>query len=412
VGRSAFFAQAARRSQDGRSEFAAGACQTTFVRAALAVAVVSDGLTFHSSFPVVEIRNMAYCSLVSRGDKSAYLLSLPAVLVMSGLAIANPPPATTSRPGDQVWLISCRSVSYNRHDDDLQELQYSVHRATSGWTAASQGEFLAAAPPSTTTCVLVLGNGYSAPDTRTLGQTAYRRLTTGLPLQSTVRFVIWSWPSDHIDAGPIKDLRAKSARTPHVAYCLARWLDEGSGVGRVSLLGTSFGARIVMEALELRGGGRVGNLRLEGAEDVTRPKVKVALISAAIDSDWLLPGRRLAHAVSQTDGLLLVNNMSDDVLKRYHWLYGPRSKAAALGVTGLRGTWQLGEEAEKIQQLDASSIIGRHHGCGPYFESPRLVAAMRSHLFSDAAKTPDVPTDGLPIPVATKPGQEASSVKR
>ena len=103
-----------------------------------------------------------------------------------------------------------------------------------------------------------------------------------------------------------------------------------------------------------------------------------------------------------------MNNGSDNVLSRYHWVYGPRSKATALGVTGLRGSWQLGEEADKVKQLDASSIIGRHHGCGPYFESPRLVAAMRSHLFSDDAQAPEVPTEGLPIPVAARPEKETT----
>ena len=368
---------------------------------------------------------MAHRFLFQRGNKTASIVSLPAIVIAANFAIyANPataaepstaavglrpvsggaPSATgatrVDRPHDQMWLVSCRSVSHDRHDDDLDELTYAVHQPTTGWTATNQQAFVSGAP-ATTTCVLVLGNGYTASETRSLGQTAYRRLTAGLPADLGVRFVIWSWPSDHTDLGPIKDLRIKAARTPGVAYCLARWLDNVPSPERVSLLGTSFGARIVMEALELRAGGQVGNWRLEPSSGLPRPKVGVVLISAAIDNGWLLPGRRLGDSLSQTDRLLLVNNSSDYMLKRYHWLYGPRSKVGAVGSTGLP-TGGL-SAAGDISQIDAAPIIGRYHGCGPYFESPRLVTAMRSCLFPNGDASPQVPSEGIAIPIAAKP---------
>lgn len=306
--------------------------------------------------------------------------------------------ASSGRPRDQLWLVNCRGVSYGRHEDDLAGLRYLVHQPASGWAAASQQAFREGAPEQNT-CILVLGNGYTSAQTRSLGATAYRRLVNDLPPECGVRFVIWSWPSDHTDQGPIKDLRAKAGRTPHVAVCLARWLDDMPLPGQVSLLGTSFGARIVMEALELRANGRIGNLSLETAGNVQRRAVHVVLISAAVNNDWLLPGRRLGGALSQTEQLLLVNNSSDPVLKRYHWLYGPRSRAAALGSTGLRFG---GGFSENVAQIDAAGIIGRHHGCAPYFDSPRLVAAMRSHLFDTEAESPQLPSPGLQIPVAAR----------
>ncbi|HVX14726.1 MAG TPA: hypothetical protein VHC22_26290 [Pirellulales bacterium] len=310
--------------------------------------------------------------------------------------MATPP---VGRLRDELWVVSCRGAASARPDGDLDQLSYSVHQPATGWTGASKEAFCAASP-ATTTCLLILGNGYSASETRTLGQTAYRRLTAGLAPDVAVRFVVWSWPSDATDAGPIKDLRIKASRTPGVAYSLARWLDEVPSPGRMSLLGTSFGARIVMEALELRASGQVGGRRLAVSSAPARPKLNVVLISAAIDNDWLLPGRRLGHALSQTDRLLLLNNSSDSTLKRYHWLYGPRSKTAALGTTGLRtSTIAAGE----ISQIDAAPIIGRHHGCAPYFESPRLVAAMRACLFTDDTASPQTPKDGIAIPVAALP---------
>ncbi|MGH7140612.1 MAG: hypothetical protein ACREHD_33180 [Pirellulales bacterium] len=307
---------------------------------------------------------------------------------------------TANLSQNQLWLVSCRGVDY-QDDDPLAGLTYAVYQPAAGWTTADRAQFEQGGSPSLATCLLVFGNGYTAADTRSLGLTVYKRLTAGLPVETRVRFVIWSWPSDHADAGRIKDLRIKAARTTKVAWRLAHWMDEVPSDRRLSLLGTSFGARIVLEALELRGGGQLGHLRMENSSHAAREKANVVLVSAALDNDWLLPGHRLDGAVTQIERLLLVNNTGDSVLKRYHWLYGSRSKAAALGSTGLRMPWAAGALGERLLQIDAAPIVGRRHGCAPYFESPRLLTAMRSILFHDDEPSPQIPTDGLRIPVAT-----------
>jgi hypothetical protein len=289
---------------------------------------------------------------------------------------------TPLRPRDQLWVVSCRGVAYQAPGDDLSRLRYAVYQTTSGWSPATPDAFHQAAVSQAVTCVLVLGNGYTSFETQGMGQTAYRRLVAGLPPELAVRFVVWSWPSDHSDAGPIKDLRIKAGRTWQVAHWLVRWLDEVVPHGAVSLLGTSFGARIVMESLELRADRQPQDVSNDDPLSLARPAFNVALISAAVDNDWLLPGRRLDMALSQVDRMLLINNSSDRVLKRYHWLYGRRSKATALGNAGLPAAASLGPVVERITQYDAAPIIGRQHGCSAYFESPRLVALMQDALFS------------------------------
>lgn len=298
----------------------------------------------------------------------------------------------------ELWLVSCRHGAFG--EGDPSRLTYAAHRDASGWSPASQDDFRRSSPPAVH-CVLVLGHGYTAAETQHLGTTIFRRLAAGLPPDLPVRFVIWSWPSDKSDTGPVRDLRAKAVRTPQVARSLARWLDETPLAGRVSLLGTSFGARIVMEALELRAGGRVGGVEFATATSAPRQGVNVVLISAAIDNDWLLPGRRLGASLSGIDRLLLINNRDDSVLNRYHWLYGRRSKAAALGVTGL--TVGRLDQSATVQQIDAASIIGRQHGCAPYFDSPRLLATMRPVLFGEGPLEPSPltpPARGETMPIA------------
>jgi hypothetical protein len=353
----------------------------------------------------------------SRSDQCAFAASLLLVLkvlicatrcganeIDQGAAASPLPVATATLSQNQLWLVNCRGADYQA-DDALAGLTYAVYRPGAGWTNSDKAQFEHGGSPSLGTCVLVFGNGYTAADTRGLGHMVYKRLTAGLPIETRVRFVIWSWPSDHADAGPIKDLRIKAARTTKVAWRLAHWMEGASSDRRLSLLGTSFGARIVLEALELRGGGQLGHLRLENPSHVAREKVNVVLVSAALDNDWLLPGHRLDGAVTQIERLLLVNNTSDSVLKRYHWLYGSRSKAAALGSTGLRMPWAVGALGERLMQIDAAPIIGRRHGCAPYFESPRLLAAMREVLFHGDDPSPQIPADGLKIPIASNAAQ-------
>ena len=353
--------------------------------------------------PAFAVIGVAIGAVIEAQSPASALAAAPVNQAPESESMAAP---MASRPRDQLWAVNCRGLIHNDASADLSQLRYSVHDLVSGWSSVSEELFQRSAESSLATCVLVLGNGYTASQTQTLGQTAYRRLVAGLSPEQAVRFVIWSWPSDHVDTGPVKDLRIKAGRTALVAHSLARWLDEMESPGPVSLLGTSFGARIVMEALELRAGGRVGGLQLAGSSSMSRRPADVVLISAAIDNDWLLPGRRLDRSLSQVNRLLLINNTSDSVLKRYHWMYGRRSKVAALGATGLPAVNRLGPAAGKISQLDAASIIGRRHGCGPYFDSPRLVAAMRNHLFGERSNaTPPLetpPLEGTPIPLASR----------
>jgi hypothetical protein len=326
--------------------------------------------------------------------------------------------STPARASDQLWVVSCRGLAATATGDEAAHLRYARYQTNAGWAPSTAEEFRAGALPQSVICVLVLGNGYSSSDTRAMGQKAFRRLTADLTLERPVRFVTWSWPSDHADTGPIKDLRIKAGRTWQVSHQLARWLDEAQPSGTISLLGASFGARIVMQSLELRAEGRSDVAKsTDPASDETvlaAGGVNVVLVSAALDNDWLLPGRRLDMSLSQINRLVLINNSSDRVLKRYHWLYGRRSTATALGNSGLPASIGSISFDGNLRQYDAAPIIGRQHGCSTYFDSPRLVALMRDGLFTEpatpASRDPSpgpelTPSEGASIPLASGTGR-------
>lgn len=291
------------------------------------------------------------------------------------------PGPLASRPSDQLWVVSCRGLRSANREQEFARLAYWRYVAPSGWKVSGRDEFLRAGGPVSATNIFVPGNGYTANQARDLGGIAYRRLVAGAPSEQSLRFVIWSWPSDHIDAGPVQDARVKATRTTLAAWYLARWLDDLEPLGATSIIGCSFGARVVGEALQLRGGGRLNAYQL--ADPATaRSKVRVVLVSAAIDNDWLLPGRRLGLALNDVERILLINNTSDGVLRRYGWLYGRRNSAAALGYTGLDSLGRLGADAAKVRQIDATDLMGRRHGFLNYFSAPRVVGWMQPYVFS------------------------------
>ncbi len=265
---------------------------------------------------------------------------------------------------------------------NLNELVYSRYGDLRSWTRSDQNAFRATGSPATV--VFVPGNGYSHQQTRDLGLDAYRRMMGELPPDEKIRFVIWSWPSDPASRRQVRDVRIKAGRTPWVAWCLASWLDTLEPAGPLCVVGTSFGARVVCEALHLRGGGTIGTYRLAPAS-TPRQRVQAVLISAAIDNDWLLPHRRLGRAISSVERMLLLTNSTDPVLSRYRLLYGLRSNAAALGYTGLAGREQLGAEARKIEQIDVASLVGPNHGFVYYFSAPRVVAQIQRYTISPNA---------------------------
>lgn len=175
-------------------------------------------------------------------------------------------PAPASHRYDEIWIVSCRGVGAIGSTPNLNQLVYGRHLSNRGWTPSNRDVFSATGSRTIATIVFVPGDGYSHAQARDLGMNAYRRMIAGLPSEGAIRFVIWSWPSDQVTRRRVRDVRIKAGRTPWVAWCLSHWLDTVERGGPTCLVGTSLGARIVGEALHLRGGGRLGGYQLAAGQ--------------------------------------------------------------------------------------------------------------------------------------------------
>ena len=289
------------------------------------------------------------------------------------------------REQDDVWLISCRGIGCGQGPQQVERLRYWHYDRAAGWQVAALTDLLATDDPDVVTVVFLHGNRIPFDEAFTKGWSAYRSVVACAD-DRPVRFVIWSWPSEPL-RGLVNDARTKAARTDPCGYCLAWVLDRIKPQVPVSCWAHSFGARIVTGALHLLGGGQLNGQRLAERTHTQRDPMQVVLLAAAVDSDWLLPGRLEDRAMSQVSSMLLINNGCDALLKRYHMIYCRRSCQQALGYTGLAAGYLAGSDRGKVSQLDAGGVVGRRHLFANYLCSPDLMARMRSYLLFDNTST-------------------------
>ena len=262
------------------------------------------------------------------------------------------------RKGDQLWLVSCRGLECGPAEALAGRMHYWRYDAMEGWTRADLNALTAGDDASTITLAFVHGNRIGSSEAFSKGWSAYWAVVRGA--ETPVRFIIFSWPSEAI-RGPIVDARTKAWRTNICGYYLAWLVDRLRPDVPLSLLGHSFGSRIVTGSLHLLGGGSINGQALADRVHAERQPANVTLLAAALDNDWLLPGHYHGRAMSQVAHLLLINNSCDRLLMRYHFLYGRRACQQALGYTGLP-RWGFSDDVwRRVDQFDACCIVGRDH---------------------------------------------------
>jgi len=289
-------------------------------------------------------------------------LAGPAPVMAGGpcATIAAPCALSTWRPQDEVWLISTRGLGLPRAGCCLSGTpRFQRWDPRRGWQPAGAAEFHAAGASPRITCFYVHGNQIQAGRAPARGWRVYLAILGGRAEAPPLRYVIWSWPSDRA-SGPLRDARIKAARTDVDGFYLASVLAEMPPGPPVSLIGFSFGSRVITGASHLLGGGVLAGRALPraGAEDRVRPRT--VLLAAALETGWLQPGHCHGQAVAQMESLLLLYNSCDPLLRRYRFLTGDR-RSTALGFTGLPPLGRLGGPPTNFRQRDLAPLIGRVH---------------------------------------------------
>lgn len=298
-----------------------------------------------------------------------FALRLIVCLAVLQLAI-RPADATTLRSQDEFWIASTRTLpSRILQPGESPPIQWLRYRASDGWNCATGTEFLDSAKQGIS-AFYVPGNRIANETAEQRGWKFYSTLVEAsdeLPL----RVVVWSWPSDQI-RGLRNDVQVKAERTAFESHYLAWVLSQFEHNDRVSLLGYSYGARIISGALHIAAAGGQHDPQLQQKPS---PLFRAVLMASATPNYWMLPGQFHQNTIQQTDQMLILYNPRDIVLKRF---YKVDECSIALGSCGFDAS-ELGAQADRIQQRDVGCEVGSAHQEQRYYCSWRIQSEIQRY---------------------------------
>ena len=291
----------------------------------------------------------------------------------------------------------CDPVELNR-GLDCRRLQLDA-AGKAAWTSYDWHHLLEPQASARRTVIYVHGNRVAIGDDAIEGMAVYESLVSLPAGQRPLRYIIWSWPSSQIP-GPIKDYQVKAVRTNPVAWQLAWFLDQLPSEMQLSLVGYSYGARAVSGTMHLLGGGTLDGLKLESRRHPQRTPARVAMMAAAFDADWLLPGEVHQRAISQMQHLVLVTNRLDPAM-RFFKLSTRQSRVDALGLAGIPHSERLGKVQDRIDRIDVTAGGGRSHVLYDYLADEPKMKQMWQELLD--ATPPNSQSDPLPAYANLRP---------
>ncbi|MEZ6066393.1 MAG: alpha/beta hydrolase [Planctomycetaceae bacterium] len=192
--------------------------------------------------------------------------------------------------------------------------------------------------------------------------------------------VFFTWPSERtrlLLAGC--ELLALGRRAEANGFYVASLLRSIPDCHPVSLLGHSHGARVVLSAAHLAGGGEVQGCRLSGSVGCKR--IRVILAAAAVDNNWLNDCSRYDRALSRAECILNLRNRYDVVLKFYP-LLRPLLSHRAIGASGMTiFNRQRQSSPNKLRDMDVTNLVGKGHVWPKYLASQRLICSISSWIY-------------------------------
>jgi hypothetical protein len=297
-----------------------------------------------------------------------------------GLAAPSNARAFQVRPQDSIWIVSTRCLNGCPAVGQASALS-TMRYAEGSWQALTFADLAAETSPDRTDVLFVHGNGVEPNEVGGLICQIYGALTACDG--PAVRLIFWSWPSDKI-GGPLHDVLAKDERSFVEIAWLREALSDLPHVGVRSLVGYSFGARIVAAATATYDPQRTSTIpagELAEAESGVIPPQRAILIAGAIDRTKLFPGGAYSRIYERLDRVSIWFNQADPPLKRYGLI---DNGADALGEYGLPNWSAIG--GCRIDQTNVTNWIGRTHWLSAYLESPSARNLLRRQaLWEDAA---------------------------
>ena len=275
-----------------------------------------------------------------------------------------------------VWLLSTRHLSGSPCHADLDSPSIRVDRVgvCGRLCRESLETFLDSRDPSRPCVIYVHGNRMDPSEALRRGLLVRQQVLGRAGCGEEVDWVIWSWPSEK--RGILTaDARNKAWRTNveglYLGWLLGRIAESGQPT---SLVGYSFGARIVSGSLHALAGGSLGGRTLP-QPPLEGVSFRVGMIAPALESHWLSARGYHRLATKNLESLTLLYNRRDAVLRNY-WRIDRIRNADALGYTGPTSFAPRHDGSGlPVRARDCGAVVGFHHDELSYYE-PRCNAAL------------------------------------
>jgi len=317
----------------------------------------------------------------------------PAALVLSMVmapgetpAGDGEPPASIPAPSADVWLVSTRGLPGGACPEDARP-DYWHLLSGAEWVSADQQAFLAADRGSVPTVFFVHGNWSDACDAVHEGLEFDEHLE-GLAPGVKFRMVVWSWPADRVMRRRRPDLQIKDAVSQREALCLARMLDKIHPDVPVSLVGYSYGSQMIAGAIKLLAGECYAGQTLQRHGPPRRAPLRAVLVAGAMESDALASSDPAHQPLGLVDRILVTHNACDPRLKLYPFLYGRRGPEA-LGFVGPTCLDPDDPNSRKVEVIDVTQAVGRHHEWEDYRDAGPLRARLAWYTFLEPDRAAD-----------------------
>lgn len=260
----------------------------------------------------------------------------------------------TAIRADDAWFVDTRHATVRSNGNtidhlDIKQLQITGNRAQ--WIQSNKEAFLQTYDPNVPLVIIIHGNLMTYPDAMNHGA-KFRQLSRKMGRH---RLVVWSWPSERTDNPIRQDCLLKAQRADVQARFLAtalRHLPHGS---KVSLVGFSFGSRLVCQTLQTLAttahNGYTGH----------HLRIRTVLLGAAVDQGCLRPGQRYGYALNMVESMLIHINPQDNILRWYPLLVGVHGPKA-LGREGAFLNGISPYNLQKIRTRNVQRLIGHDHG--------------------------------------------------
>ena len=304
----------------------------------------------------------------------------------------QPSSAVEVRHDDDVWLISTRHPTCKSAED------LCVHRYLHevGFVPSSPEEYFALRQCGLTQSQVVLdreelcdqgkgslecgypivtmyvhGNRVDSQTACDRGLLIYEHLARAATASQRLCHVIWSWPSDTIPGLFLADARLKAYKTHTQSVLLGDFLSRHREDAQVSLIGFSYGGRIILGAQHLLAGGDIFGQRLSLANCEASPRTRVAVWAPALPASWIAPMGLNGQATMSVERMLMYYNTRDPALRFYRKKLA-ESDTEALGFRGIN-PFALGAAAAWVDQRNAADLVGPHHRWTKYVSSHEVL---------------------------------------